>query len=260
MSIIDDRGHSAILKHYPAEYKYWSDVDSHLSAHKNKWGLFEAFDKLNLLNYIGDLNNLVVLDLGCGTGWLSAKLSTFQQIKIIHAIDSDENMLQTMLPAVVEKMNGDLSKIITYHGLFSPILTAPKEGYDCIFMSSAAHHHPDIFSLISDLENNVKRGGWIFILNEIPVNNWIYRWTLVKKCLIAVLNTFTKKTKLKGQAIYMNGILYDPFLGDIMYSKKLWVKILSSAKHVKFKWIDTKISLYIGSKKSNLVCFVGKKE
>jgi SAM-dependent methyltransferase len=248
---------NSIEKHFPNEFIFWSDADKHLQAHKERWNLFSAVDLVK--TYASGKKGLKCLDLGCGTGWLTAALSSLDNVKYIDAIDSDERMLEKMLPQIVEKLAGNMNKINRIHGLFTPILTTPAGGYDFIFMSSAAHHHDNIFDLISELEKSVATGGYIFLLNEVPIPDWKYRFTLLKLSLKALYHTFKTTYKGKGQSILMNGILYDPILGDISYSNMQWKKILAKASTITWKRVETGVSSYKGKKGPQLVHFIGEK-
>jgi hypothetical protein len=77
-----------------------------------------------------------VLDLGAGTGWLSAFLSSFPNVEQIDTLDSDRNNLEVMLPQIIERMEGDTSKIHPILGLFSPLLV-PDQQYGLIVASSS---------------------------------------------------------------------------------------------------------------------------
>lgn len=248
---------SSIEKYFPEEYIFWSDADKHLQAHQERWNFMKAADLVN--DYLKGKEGLKCLDLGCGTGWLSAVLSSLSSVKSIDAIDSDEHMLEKMLPEIVENLSGDMSKITRIHGLFTPILTAPEGGYDIICMSSAAHHHDNIFELMQELERSVTEGGYIFLLNEVPISDWKFRFNLFKLSCKAFYHTFNRNYKSRGQTVSMNGILYDPILGDISYSNIQWEKILAAASSITWKRIETDLASYKWGKKAELVHFVGTK-
>lgn len=248
----------AIGKYFPNELIYWNDPDKHLEAHRGRWNLMQAVDLVK--SYTQGKSNLKCLDLGCGTGWMAAHLSSLPEVAYVDAIDSDDKMLQHMLPKIVEQLSGSMEKVHPIHGLFTPILTAPEGGYDIICMSSAAHHHDNIFELLEELERSVKKGGYIFLLNEVPIPNWKYRYRLLQLGARAFYHTFSMKYKSRGQGVYMNGILYDPILGDISYSDKHWNKILATAKSITWKRVNTGISSYKTQKGQQLVHFVGEKK
>lgn len=248
----------AIAKFFPSDLVYWNNADKHLEAHQQRWNLMNAVDFIK--GYAKGKKQLKCLDLGCGTGWLAAQLSSLEEVAYVDAVDSDDKMLQQMLPQIVEKLSGNLNKVRPVHGLFTPILTTPEGGYNFICMSSAAHHHDNIFELMEELEKAVAKGGYIFLLNEVPIPDWKYRFRLLHFGARALYHTFTMKQKSRGQGLYMNGLLYDPVLGDISYSDKQWQKILGTAKSISWKRVDTGLSSYKSEKGLGLVHFVGVKK
>lgn len=67
-----------------------------------------------------------MLDLGAGTGWLSAWLCRFNAVQHIDALDSSRRNLEQMLPRITELMKGAalLPKIRPIVGLFYPLPVA----------------------------------------------------------------------------------------------------------------------------------------
>ena len=49
----------------------------------------------------------VILDLACGGGWLSAYLSSFNQVKTIYALDSSKRFLSELLYPTTKILNGN---------------------------------------------------------------------------------------------------------------------------------------------------------
>ena len=218
----------AIREYYPQFAAEWSDPDEHLAAHRVKWNLIEAAKDLDWPRLLGSRRRMQVLDLGCGTGWLSAILSRFEQIESIVALDSDSHNLQVMLPAVVSALGGDAARIKPTRGLFQP-LPFEDASLDLVVASSAVHHATDIISLFLELRRVVKDDGLIVALNETPSQNWFQILRMARSALRAVAENLTGNIRRFGPRVTSLGVLYDPYLGDVAYSWKQWDFIFRSS-------------------------------
>ena len=80
-------------------------------------------DAARLVNWAQYLRkDSIVLDMGCGGGWLSGFLSRFDEVVSIYALDSSKYFLYNMMPAVLKAMDSRQEKIIPIEALFSPLL------------------------------------------------------------------------------------------------------------------------------------------
>lgn len=217
----------AIREFYPEYVAEWSDPAIHILSHKTKWNLIEATHDLDWPALLRE-ERLKVLDLGCGTGWLSAILSRYDQVESVVALDADSHNLDVMLPEVVRWLGGDASKIRPTRGLFQP-LPFEEEEFDLIVASSAVHHAPDIISLFLELKRVVKKSGLIIALNETPTPDWIHLARMGKTALKAIAQNVTGDIRRYAPKVSSLGLLYDPYLGDIAYSWKQWDFIMTSS-------------------------------
>jgi SAM-dependent methyltransferase len=218
----------AIREFYPEFAGEWSDPSLHLAAHQSKWNLIEATRDLDWSRLLPAGGRLKVLDLGCGTGWLSALLSRFDQIESIIALDADSHNLEAMLPEVCHALGADLSKVRPTRGLFQPLPFEDGE-LDLVVASSAVHHAQDIISLFLELRRVVKDDGLIIALNETPTPNWTHLARMGRSSLRMIAENITGRIRRFGPRVSSLGLLYDPYLGDVAYSRKHWDFIFRSS-------------------------------
>ena len=214
----------AISIHYPQHLDSWRDSESHLYSLRNEWNYLESIQELEWENIL-KARDLTVLDIGCGTGWLSALISQFDEVKSIIALDSDGDLLEKMLPDVVLGLGGNLNKIRPIQGLFSPILL-DDESMDIICGSSAFHHSADLYGLLRECKRVLKPGGRLLILNETPSSAFQWRIIVLKKVLRFLTSSFTKSGGEFEQQLSRTSLLYDPFLGDLASPIWHWDKAL----------------------------------
>lgn len=247
---------SSIDSFYPANSKDWSDCDQHVYNLQNNWNTLDAVKSFPWEKYLVK-NELFILDLGCGTGWLSAYLSNFPQVKKIIALDSSERNLKSMLPGVVKALGGLDEKIIPLRALFSPLLVG-NETYDLVVSSSSFHHADSLISLTEESLRVLKPGGHLIVLNETPYSKWEFRYIVIRKLVKHFLSLWSEKIQKNSETISESGIVYDPFLGDKLYSVKQWEKALgTSGDGVEI--VYSGLPSYKKEKSRELVHFVVKK-
>lgn len=228
MHLITNAWSNAIKNYYPQHYPNWSNPQKHLNALNEEWNYLDAVKYLNFNKITENSSRLRVLDLGAGTGWLSAYLSRIESINSIDALDSDKNNLNEMLPHIVRLLKGTISKINPILGLFSPLLV--DDGYyDLIVASSSIHHSDNLFSLLKELRRALKKGGRLYILNETPYPYKQYLIEIFNRSIKIIYKAFRKKVNEFEDKISGNGILCDPYLGDYRFSYYQWDRAITQA-------------------------------
>lgn len=217
----------AIARHYPQYVAEWSEPETHVFNLMNEWNYLEAWEFIDW-SAISSKQGMSVIDLGCGAGWVSAKLSQLGSVEHIFAIDSDLKLLNQMVPPVTELLHGDISKIEAVHGLFSPLLL-PDNSVDLIVSSSAFHHAEDLFALVRECFRVLEPGGKLVILNETPKGYWAWQKTVLRNATRVLLGSLFRSGGEYETKLSRTGLLYDPYLGDIVSPYWHWKKAFESA-------------------------------
>ena len=232
IKVVTETWAQAVSKHYPQYAPMWKDADLHLENIKSTF--FPALAAIDLNDYLPS-RDARVLEIGSGGGWLTAILSQLPQVAGIEAVDCDEYNLKTLMPAVVERLGGNETKIRAVLGLFDPIL-AEGAAYDLIVASSSIHHASNLFGTLREMRRVLKDDGFLLILNEMPRDDYHdYQLAIIYHIL---------KDSLRGNSsefspgISNAGILYDATLGDHAYGMYQYGNALSAAGF-EFQCIDT---------------------
>ncbi len=217
----------AIARFYPDDLRSWSDPEAQWKALRSEWNTLDA---ARSIDWAGILKSpsMKVLDLGSGTGWLSAYLSRFENTGEIYALDSDKKNLEAMLPGIIRLMDGVASKIRPVHGLFTPLI-CEDSAFDLIVSSSALHHAPNLFEVLREMKRALKDGGTLVILNETPFSELDYFSAFIKQSVKTAVKLIKKSGGEFETAISASGMLTDPYLGDRTYSYSMWDKAIRGA-------------------------------
>jgi ubiquinone/menaquinone biosynthesis C-methylase UbiE len=215
----------AIERHYPDSLPDWRDPARHLALMNVT--LLKAVKKVEWSQFLKK-SGTTVLDVGAGTGWLSALLSMYECVTRVDALDSDRDNLQVMLPQITDLLGGSRQKIKLLLGLMDP-LPLPDESYDLIVASSSIHHTPNLFSALVGLRRLLRRDGVLLLLNETPRTFDEYlNYSL--HIIYLILERVGSRTSTEFQeTLSANGILYDPKLGDTAFAFFQYANALTNA-------------------------------
>lgn len=226
----------------------------HRIAHESNY--IDAIKIFDWNKYLS--KNANVLDLGGGSGWLSAFLSKYENVEKISLIDSSKYFLEKMAPGIFKIMNGIESKIERIEGLFAPLLV-PDETYDVVVICSSLHHAENMEALLIELHRVIKKSGWLIVLNETPFSNVAYFKAVTRVYLSIAKNTMLKRYKIQAPAISSSGFLYDAILGDRMYPLWYWKKAFYKINFRVDKIINTKMVSLKNGKGPELYHFLCQK-
>ena len=199
-----------------------------------------------------------VLDVGCGGGWLTAFLSKNNKINQILSIDSSLSYLDDYLPMVVNLLGGDINKVETIQGLFSPIILE-DESIDTIVISSALHHADNINTVLVEFYRVLKPVGYLMILNETPVKNLTFIIQTLKAVIKIFLSIILKRYQPYLQKVSAGAHLNNPYLGDVDYPDWYWQKAISASGFDLVEYRDSKLPTISGLEGRSLKHFICKK-
>ncbi|ASG68515.1 hypothetical protein fh0823_15470 [Francisella halioticida] len=222
-----------------------------------KCNYLEAVKEIKWSEYINKKDS-VVLDLGCGGGWLSAYLSKFKNVKTILALDSSKNYLFNILPGVVSILKGQQNKIIPIEAMFSPLLLE-DDSLDIIVASAAVHHAENLESLLVELNTKLKKGGTLILLNETPEKYFRYIARLKLSFIKTILKVALRLYEKNSPKISASGFEYDPYLGDRAYPLWYWKKALHNSGFELVEYIDTNMPTLKDKKGVSLKHMICKK-
>ncbi|MCP4650702.1 MAG: class I SAM-dependent methyltransferase [PVC group bacterium] len=228
-----------VISRYPDSQKIFSDPHEFYKGLVGEWNYLDAVKALDWDKYIK--KDAVIIDIGGGTGWLSAYISSFEQVKEISLIDSSRFFLEKMVPEMIKLMKGVPEKIKIVEGLFSPLLL-DDESIDVAFICSSMHHADNISKLLIEIKRVLKKGGYLFILNETPYNNFSYLGAIIKQFLIIVRDIIFHRFKAVSTSIASNGFLYDPYLNDKAYPFWYWEKAIKESGFLLADVVNTGLS------------------
>lgn len=174
------------------------------------------------------------LDLGCGSGWLTALLTQEPTIDRVIAWDSSPTLIRDVLPATVERMGGDLSRIERVCGSFTPLLL-DDASVDLVAMSSAFHHCEDADALLTEIRRVLRPGGRVVLANETPWGRVLMTGFVVKLLLAAVRPPDTGR---KGGFVATDHVLYDEDLGDRARTRSQWRR-LAERNGFELRFVDS---------------------
>lgn len=236
---------------------YTSDPYKYFNRVCRECNYLDAVENIRWSKYIKEDSK--VLDLAGGTGWLSAYLSKNSDVKSITLVDLSKQYLSVNLPVSVELLNGDLSKIHTIEGFFTPLLLEDEQ-FDLIVVSSSLHHAENLEEVLIDLHRVLKTDGYCLILNETPVSQLLYLRIVILSFLRILKSILVKFYTPISPKISASGYLYDPHLGDIMYPTWYWKKAIHTSGLSLVETVDSGLSTVKKVKGLPLTHFICKKD
>jgi SAM-dependent methyltransferase len=163
-----------------------------------------------------------VLDLGCGSGWLTAMLSARPAVAHVTAMDLSPRLLDEALPAVLDRLGGRAEIVDRICGTFTP-LPLEDASLDLIAMSSAFHHSDKPDELLDEMLRVLAPGGVIVLLNETPWSRVQMLNFGVRTTAVALINLFARDRVRRWPGHFASThAMYDDELGDRVYTLAQW--------------------------------------
>jgi len=167
--LIDAKGSSLKPKEFHALINVvFHNVEARVydQVHREMWKSLELLTQtlsVAAKTALGGRQNLVLADIGCGTGLATELLlrgSLSDQIKQIHLVDTSDEMLNRC-KLRAKSWNRELS---FHHG---GIHLLPDQSVDVLLLSSVLHHIPDTKEFCLQVSRVIKPGG-VFIHMQDP--------------------------------------------------------------------------------------------
>jgi SAM-dependent methyltransferase len=162
-----------------------------------------------------------VLDLGCGSGWLTAMITRRPEVARVIAWDFSPRLLGDVLPRMISLLNGDPTKVEPVCGEFTPLLLDDAT-VDLVVMGSAFHHCAEPEALLDELRRVLKPAGTVLLLNETPWRELGVLWFDLRMAVAHLaLLLMGRGPRCAGQ-LADDHVVYDPVLGDRAYTMRNW--------------------------------------
>ena len=185
----------------------------------------------------------LVLDLGCGAGWLTGMLTREPNVGRVLAWDSSPRLVGELLPDTVRLVEGDMGKVEPVCGEFVPLLV-DDGSIDLAVMSSAFHHSERPGDLLDELRRVLAPGGSLVLLNETPWHRAAMLSFSARTLGAALLNLVGRRARLERPGhLAADHALYDQQLGDRAMTLPQW-RALASERRWSLRRIDTGLSPY----------------
>ena len=173
-----------------------------------------------------------ILDLGCGTGRFSEKLSRHFGARV-HGIDPSENMLRRAIES------GRKSRCQFSLGCAEHIPLGDGEA-DLVFMSMTYHHIECIESATNEILRVLKNGGYLCIRNATIECMESYLWLKyfptaheIESARLPRAYDVLEHFKCKGFDVVFHGALRQQFAASLEeYVKKIGLRTLSALERV----------------------------
>lgn len=123
------------------------------------------YDRPAMLELMGPVAGLDVLDAGCGPGLYAEEL--VRRGARVTGIDGSKAMVE-----LARARLGDRATL-RVHDLARPLAWAPDGGFDLVVMALVIHHVDDRVALLRELHRVLKPGGHLVMSTHHPMEDWL---------------------------------------------------------------------------------------
>jgi len=167
--------------------------NNHAEGYQRTSGLIRHVGKGPIQNYMRSCSGDAILDLGCGTGELSAHLAELvgQQGKVV-AVDPDIGRVH-----VAQETHKGVKNLTFHEGSAAYFPGMSSETYDIVFSNAVLHWVPDKREAFENMFRSLRPGGKIVLsyLDHLPpMHEHVYH-ELNPENLDRILNTYQLKTR-----------------------------------------------------------------
>jgi 2-polyprenyl-3-methyl-5-hydroxy-6-metoxy-1,4-benzoquinol methylase len=163
------------------ELKYRDSVQSEQDTPAGLLRKIRASGRLELLPYLRQHRIVepsgAVLEIGAGSGWLSAELSKLTRVDTVTTLDFSEWLVSTVMPEIFSALGACTSKIERRRGDFHDLSALGVDRYDWVFADSALHHATDVARVLKEVVAVLRPRGSVVALREpvAPIFSWHLR-------------------------------------------------------------------------------------
>lgn len=206
-------------------------ITKQMSVHFKEWKTrARSFEQLR--QHVNSSNRpLALMDLGCGNGWMAARLAKSDTLKV-SAVDVNVEELKQGA-RIFQQPN-----LAFYYGnIFDDIF--PQASFDFIVLNACAQYFENIQALIERLFFFLKKDGEIHII-DTP----FYTKTTIESAKQRTQSYYNSIGFEKMAMFYHHHALesLSPFSFEVLSSNNLWSRIYASLRGVpiSFQWIKIK--------------------
>jgi SAM-dependent methyltransferase len=239
--------------YYPNSSEHLRDPRKYVTKLCQECNYLDAVKLIDWQSYLD--NGWQILDMGCGGGWLSGYLSTFEPVGTIYALDSSRYCISNLVIHVAKEMGGKPEKIVPIEGLFAPLLLQANS-LNVVCASSALHHAENLENVLKEARRVLKKDGLLFILNETP-RPWLRYALSLTLCFVKIMRkVIIRDYESASPSISACGYLYDPYLGDKSYPLWYWKEAIRRSGFSLVEVIDTGLPTIKGDRGAGLTHFI----
>ncbi|GAB6181906.1 class I SAM-dependent methyltransferase [Desulfotomaculum defluvii] len=121
----------------------------------------ELIPQEKVLSLLGVKLGEVILDLGCGTGFLTLPAAqTVTEKGFVFGLDIQETLLVEALARSKQQNLFNIAWVLTYPDK----ITLPSTSVDCVILGMVAHEAPDLAQTLAECNRVLRQGGRIGIV------------------------------------------------------------------------------------------------
>ena len=224
-----------------AELEYREHVQPQHDTPETFVAKIRASGRLALLPYLQQRGVLRpagdVLEIGAGSGWLTAELSKLPSVRSVTAVDFSDWLVSRVMPGVFALLDADVAKITRRRGDFHDLRPLGAARFDYVFADSALHHATDVSVVLREAARVLQPGGALVALRE-PV----------APILSSRLRRLRAETE---QALKEHGV------EEPLYSRAEWSRFFREAG-LRLEWHDVVLSRGIRGAAAKLLNGISK--
>jgi len=180
--------------------------DLHAPFYDRKMKFLNSFEPDNLLQYLGNLQNKTILDVGAGTGRLTTKLANLNGL--VTALDVSEEILK-----VLKRKNKNIETVLGD----AENLPFQDESFDIIIATFLIVHLKDPLTFFTEAHRVLNHAGILLVTNisqkrppELPTNQGP----------IVIESYYHTPQKIKDQ---LTSLAFEIETEEFIYEKNVWI-------------------------------------